>query len=104
MSKVLQQPGEPEEISMKAVAETVRTAILSDIIINKNLKLLHINYLAQKIPPPLPPIFLLGHNIIVTKLMARLGKFFTIPLPLTLAKFRHLYQLQNNMFGICVCT
>jgi len=51
-----------------------------------------------------PPIFLLGQNIIVTKLMARLGKLFTIPFPLTLAKFRHWYQLQKNIFSIYVCT
>lgn len=32
-------------------------------------------------------IFLLGHNVLVMKLMARLGKLFTIPFPLILAKF-----------------
>jgi hypothetical protein len=49
-------------------------------------------------------IFFLGYNIIVTKLMARLGKLFTVPFNLTLAKFQHWYQLQNNILGICVCT
>jgi len=37
MPKASQQPGEP------------RAAILSDIIVNENLKLLQINYLAQKV-------------------------------------------------------
>ena len=35
--------------SISRLASRHRTAILSDIIINENLKLLHINYLAQKV-------------------------------------------------------
>jgi hypothetical protein len=68
--KVSQQPGEPEEIpcegssrdppgdgvqrqqsswSVSRLGSRHRAAILSDIIINENLKLLQINYLAQKV-------------------------------------------------------
>ena len=36
--------------------------------------------------------------------MARLAKFFTISFPSTFAKFRHWYQLHNNIFSMCVCT
>jgi len=43
---------------------------LSDIIINENLKLLQINYLAQKVDICL--IFFLGHIVLVTELKARL--------------------------------
>ena len=45
-------------------------AILSGIIINKNLKLLLINYLARKVDVYF--IFLLGHNILGTELVAGL--------------------------------
>jgi hypothetical protein len=68
--KASQQPGEPEDIPCEGsgidptgdgargqqsgrrisrLASRQRTAILSDIIINENLKLLQINYLAQKV-------------------------------------------------------
>jgi hypothetical protein len=46
-----------------------RAAILSDIIANECLKLLQINYLARKVNVFL--IFLLGHIMLVTELMAR---------------------------------
>jgi hypothetical protein len=62
MPKVSQQPGEPDEIpcegsgrdppwrrSISRLASRHRAAILSDIIINENLKLIQINYLAQKV-------------------------------------------------------
>jgi len=62
MPKVSQEPGEPGQIPLETervvIAEwperlkacvEVEAAILSDIIINENLKLLHINYLAQKV-------------------------------------------------------
>jgi hypothetical protein len=62
MLKASQKPGEPEEIpletecaataewpSVSSLASRQRAAILSNIIINENLKLLHINYLAQKV-------------------------------------------------------
>ena len=45
-------------------------AILSDIIINEKLKLLQINYLAQKVDVLFN--FLLGNIVLVTELMARL--------------------------------
>jgi len=68
--KASQQPGQPEEIpcegsgieptgdgscgrqsgrSVSRLASRNRAAILSDIIINENLKLLQINYLVQKV-------------------------------------------------------
>jgi len=56
--------------SISRLASRHRTAILSDIIINENLKLLQINYLAKKWMFRL--IFLLGHIELVTQLMARL--------------------------------
>ena len=46
-------------------------AILSDIIITENLKLLQINYLAQKVDVLFN--FFLGHIVLVRELMARLG-------------------------------
>jgi hypothetical protein len=52
-------------------------AILSDIIINENLKLLHTNYLVQKVDICL--IFLLGHIALVTELMARASTLCIMP-------------------------
>jgi hypothetical protein len=91
MLKASQQPGEPEEISCEGSSgdppgdgaysdSTVAGAsqglhrgtgrpISSDIIINENLKLLQIHYLARKMDVL---IFLLGHIVLVTELMARL--------------------------------
>jgi hypothetical protein len=88
--KMSQQPGELEEIpckgsdrdppgdvcgtssgrSVSRLALRHRAATLSDIIINENLKLLQLNYLARKVDVFL--IFLLGHIVLVTELMARL--------------------------------
>jgi hypothetical protein len=93
MPKASPQPGEPEEIpcegtgrdapgdgvcvaiqsgwSVSRLVLRQRAAILSDIIINENLKVLQINYSARKVDVFL--IFLLGHIVLVTELMARLG-------------------------------
>jgi len=70
VAKASQQPGEPKEISCESsgrdppgdgacgnssgwrvsrLASRYRAAILGDIIINEILKLLQINYLAQKV-------------------------------------------------------
>jgi hypothetical protein len=43
-------------------------AILSGIIVNEKLKLMQINYLARKVD--FLKIFLLGHMVLVTELMA----------------------------------
>jgi hypothetical protein len=55
------------------LASRQRAAILSDIIINKKLKLLQINYLAQKVDVLFN--FLLGNIVLVTELTARLGMY-----------------------------
>ena len=57
--------------SISRLASRQIAAILSDIIINENLKLLQINYLAQKVDVLFN--FFLGHFVLVTELMARLG-------------------------------
>ena len=59
-----------EWLSVSSLASRQRAAILSNIIINENLKLLHINYLARKVD--VFSIFLLGHIVLVTELTARL--------------------------------
>ena len=51
--------------SVSRLASRHRAAILSDIIINENLKLLQINYLARKVDVL---IYLLGHIVLATEL------------------------------------
>ena len=73
------QPGEPEDIPMEWCERRQRSgqsvarlssrqmaAILSDIIMNET----QINYFARKVDVL---IFLLGHIVLVTEVMARLG-------------------------------
>ena len=57
----------PENLKACFEAENV---ILSDIIINENLKLLQINYLPRKFDILFN--FLLGHIVLLTELIARL--------------------------------
>jgi len=54
--------------------------ILNDVM-NENLKLLQINYVAHKVDVLFCSIFLLGHKILVTELMARLCSFFWVMTP-----------------------
>jgi len=55
-----------------------KAAIVSDFIINENLELLIIKYLAQKVY-----VLFLGHNMLVKELMARLGTALPLPHLLT---------------------
>jgi hypothetical protein len=56
--------------SVPRLASRHRAAILSDIIINENLKLLQIIWLEKWM---FRLIFLLGHIVLATELMVRLG-------------------------------
>ena len=82
--------------SVSRLASRQRAAILSGIIINKNLKLLLINYLARKVMFCF--IFLLGHNILGTEFMTGLcrtdyKKFYNLQ---TKIPVRKMHQLQKK--------
>jgi len=66
-SEIPLQPVQQSGWSVSRFTSRHRAAILSDIIISEKLKLLQINYLAQKVDVLFN--FLLGNIVLVTELM-----------------------------------